>query len=195
MPMVLPGGLASVAASCAIAHEISRYNDWVNGDRKQFSRHNLQECKEVIIVESKPAAWDLAKLEYETALEQYRQFTSLRRQDMTFVTTVQAAVLTIIGKNLLKLDGAHFLLSLVAVFVLFLGINSERRLAGYMTAYMRRTNEIEAEYGMKLTLMSAQEVKTKRLLVSNAIIFPLYYAVFLIAWGVVWILNLLSGAK
>lgn len=42
---------------------------------------------------NKPEPWELAKLEYEAALEQYRQLTSLRRQDMAFVTTVQAAIL------------------------------------------------------------------------------------------------------
>lgn len=140
-------------------------------------------------METKPESWELAKLEYESALEQYRQLTSLRRQDMTFVTTVQAAVLTIIGTKLLNFDASSFLLSLIAIFVLFLGLNSERRLAGYMSAYMRRAKEIEAEYGMTLISFGIQEVKGKTLLISNSIIFPLYYSFFFIAWIVVWILN------
>lgn len=84
-----------------------------------------------------PEPWELARLEYEAALEQYRQLTPLRRQDMAFVTTAQAAILTIVGTKLLNLDASGFLLSLIAVFVLFLGINSERRLSGYMSGYMR----------------------------------------------------------
>jgi hypothetical protein len=142
-------------------------------------------------VQSKqPESWELARLEYETALEQYRQLTSLRRQDMTFVTTTQAAILTIVGTKLLNLDASGFLLSLIAVFVLCLGINSERRLSGYMSGYMRRAKEIESEYGMLLLSFGIQEVKNKKLLVSNSMIFPLYYAFFFIAWLIVWILNI-----
>ncbi|NJL40744.1 MAG: hypothetical protein HC840_14355 [Leptolyngbyaceae cyanobacterium RM2_2_4] len=137
-----------------------------------------------------PEPWELARLEYEAALEQYRQLTSLRRQDMTFVTTAQAAILTIVGTKLLNLDAAGFLLSLIAVFVLFLGINSERRLSGYMSGYMRRAKEIESDYGMQLLSFGTQELKSKKLLISNSVIFPLYYAFFLIAWLIVWILNI-----
>ena len=137
-----------------------------------------------------PESWELARLEYEAALEQYRQLTSLRRQDMTFVTTTQAAILTIVGTKLLNLDASGFLLSLIAVFVLCLGINSERRLSGYMSGYMRRAKEIESEYGMLLLSFGIQEVKNKKLLVSNSMIFPLYYAFFFIAWLIVWILNI-----
>lgn len=141
-------------------------------------------------MQSKPDAWELARLEYETALEQYRQLASLRRQDMTFVTTVQAAVLTIIGTKLLELDASGLLLSLIAVFVLFLGINSERRLSGYISAYMRRAKNIEAEYGMSLLTSGIQEVQTMRFLLSNSVIFPLYYSFFILAWIGVWVLNL-----
>jgi uncharacterized membrane protein AbrB (regulator of aidB expression) len=142
------------------------------------------------VVQNKPEPWELAKLEYEAALEQYRQLTSLRRQDMTFVTTAQAAILTIIGSKLLNLDASGFLLSLVAVFALFLGINSERRLSGYMSGYMRRAKEIESEFGMQLLSCGIQELRNKKLLISNSIIFPLYYSFFCVAWVFVWILNI-----
>jgi hypothetical protein len=132
-------------------------------------------------VQNKPEPWELAKLEYEAALEQYRQLTSLRRQDMTFVTTAQAAILTIVGSKLLSLDASGFLLSLIAIFALFLGINSERRLSGYMSGYMRRAKEIESEYGMQLLSFGTQELRNKKLLISNSIIFPLYYSFFFIA--------------
>ena len=137
-----------------------------------------------------PESWELARLEYEAALEQYRQLTSLRRQDMAFVTTAQAAILTIVGTKLLNLDASGFLLSLIAVFVLFLGINSERRLSGYMSGYMRRAKEIESEYGMRLLSSGIQELKNKKLLMSNSVIFPLYYAFFFVAWMIIWILNI-----
>ncbi|MBD2234137.1 hypothetical protein [Phormidium tenue] len=136
-----------------------------------------------------PEPWELARLEYEAALEQYRHLTSLRRQDMTFATTVQAAVLTIIGNRLLSFNASDLLLSIVAAFVLCLGINSERRLAAYMSGYMRRAKEAELEYGMQLVLFGTQEVASKKLLASNSIIFPFYYAFFFVAWLTVWIIN------
>lgn len=140
-------------------------------------------------MQSKPEPWELAKLEYEAALEQYRQLTSLRRQDMAFVTTVQAAILTIVGNKLLSLDASGFLLSLIAAFVLFLGINSERRLSGYMAGYMQRAKDIESEYGMKL-LTFGRAFKDKKLIISNSIVFPLYYFFFFVAWFIVWMLNI-----
>ncbi|HEU4835122.1 MAG TPA: hypothetical protein VFS90_11925 [Pyrinomonadaceae bacterium] len=76
-----------------------------------------------------PKSWEQAKAEYDVGLQQYRLNSTLRRQDMAFVTTVQAAILTIIGAKLLSLDFSGFLLSAIAFFVLLLGLNSERRLA------------------------------------------------------------------
>jgi hypothetical protein len=136
------------------------------------------------------SSWETAKLEYEVAVEQYRHFSSLRRQDMAFVTTVQAAVLTIIGSKLLALDFSSLVLSIIAFFVLLLGINSERRLSAYMGSYMYRAREIESEYGMSLLSPSGNNVQKKRLLLSNSYVFPLYFCIFIIAWFTVWALNL-----
>jgi hypothetical protein len=137
-----------------------------------------------------PQKWESAKLEYEHAINQYLHCSSLRRQDMVFVTTVQAAVLTIIGVKLQNLDLAGLLLSIIAFFVLLLGVNSERRISAYMSGYMRRANQIESEHSMSLLSNGRQEIKRKKFLVSNAIVFPLYYFVFIIAWIVIWIVNL-----
>jgi hypothetical protein len=59
-----------------------------------------------------------------------------------------------------------------------------------MSGYMRRAKEIESEYGMQLLSLGIQEVKNKKLLVSNSVIFPVYYAFFFMAWLIVWILNI-----
>ncbi|MBC8030791.1 MAG: hypothetical protein H7Z16_11820 [Pyrinomonadaceae bacterium] len=133
---------------------------------------------------------DSAKAEYEAGLEQFRLMSNLRRQDMAFATTVQAAVFTIVGSKLLQLNFSDFLLSAIAFFVLLLGLNSERRLAAYMTGYMKRVLEIEAESGMSMFCGAGQVTQKRRFLVSNAIVFPFYYCVFVFAWLVVWTLNL-----
>lgn len=140
--------------------------------------------------DSKVPAWEIAKVEYQNALDQYRQYTSLRRQDMAFVTTVQVAVLTIIGTNLLSLDTANFLLSLISFFILLLGINNERRLTAYMAGYMRRANHIEAEHKMSLLTDGKNEVQKRQLLFSNTVIFPLYYFIFVLTWIVIWTMNM-----
>jgi hypothetical protein len=121
--------------------------------------------------------WKFSKKEYEKAIELYLHFSSLRRQDMAFVTTVQAAVLTIIGKNIMNLDLASIILSVIAFFVLLLGFNSERRIAAYMAGYMKRACQIESEYGMTLLSNGADSIKRKIFLFSNALIFPLYYLI------------------
>jgi uncharacterized membrane protein AbrB (regulator of aidB expression) len=145
--------------------------------------------EEMCKMQSSPEPWEIAKLEYGAALDQYRQLTTLRRQDMTFVTTVQAAILTIVGSKLLSLDTSSFLLSLIAVFVLFLGLNTERRLSMYIAGYMQRAKEIESEYGMKLFSLD-RGLQDKKLILSNSVVFPLYYCFFCGAWFIVWMLNL-----
>jgi len=134
--------------------------------------------------------WDISKEEYSRALELFRHFSGLRRQDMAFVTTVQAAILTIIGSKLLSLDFSSFLLSAIAFFVLLLGLNSERRLAAHMSGEMRRARQIEAEYDMSLLSVAYDEVRSRKLLLRNDVVFPLYYFIFIIAWVIIWMLNL-----
>jgi hypothetical protein len=137
--------------------------------------------------------WEVAKVEYENALAQYRHYTSLRGQDMMFVTTVQAAVLTIIGPKLPNLDFAYFLLSVVAFFALLVGINSQWRLSAYMAGFMQRAMQIETEYGMSFLSVGKREVDKKKLLRTTAFVFSFYHLIFILAWIVIWIWNLLKA--
>jgi len=136
-------------------------------------------------------SWETAKVEYENALAQYRYYTGLRRQDMAFVTTVQAAIMSIIGKNLLDLNFADLLISIIAFFVLLLGINNERRLSAYMTGYMNRAKIIESKYSMSLLEHGWQEIKNRKLLFSNSVTFKIFYIIFIICWFCAWALNLI----
>ena len=142
---------------------------------------------------SETKSWEIAKAEYEIGTEHFRHYSSLRRQDMAFVTTVQAAVLTIIGPKLLNLDFSGFVLSSVAFFVLLLGFNSERRLSVYMAGYMRRAKQIESEFGMSLLSDAWSEVRGRRMLFSNARIFPFYYFIFILVWVIIWLINLVRN--
>jgi len=136
-------------------------------------------------------SWDIAKAEYENALELSRQYSGFRRQDMAFVTTAQVAILSIIGTKLLSMDLANTLLSIIAFFVLILGINNERRLSAYMTGSIWRANQIEKDYDMSLLRQGRKVVAAKKLLFSNVFVFPIYYLIFIITWIIVWILNLI----
>ena len=136
-----------------------------------------------------PKSWETARVEYEQALSQYQNCTVLRRQDMAFVTTVQAAVLTIIGSRLFNLDLSDVLLSLIAFFLLLLGLNSERRLSHYMDAYSQKAREIEGAFGLSLVSCGLLEVRKERFLFSNSKVFPIYYLFFMIAWIVIWLKN------
>lgn len=125
----------------------------------------------------------VASLEYEAALDHYRHFSSLRRQDMAFVTTVQGAALAILGPELVRLaDPRSWLLSLIAVLVLLLGLNSERRASAYMTRFACRAREIESQWGMHLLSSLPQGLPKRRVLISNATVFPLFYVVSIAAW-------------
>lgn len=139
--------------------------------------------------------WEVAREEYSSALGLFRHFSGLRRQDMAFVTTVQAAILTIIGTKLLSLDFSSFLLSTIAFFVLLLGLNSERRLAAHMRGEINRAKQIEQEYGMTLLSMAYKEVESRKMLMENNKVFPLYYFIFIIAWVIIWMVNSLIKLK
>jgi len=58
-----------------------------------------------------------------------------------------------------------------------------------MAEYMQRAKDIESEYGMTL-LTFGRAFKDKKLIISNSIIFPLYYFFFFVAWVIVWIMNI-----
>lgn len=138
-------------------------------------------------------SWDIIQVEYQAAMEQYRHYTVLRRQDMAFVTTVQVAVLTIIGAKAQNLDFSSFLLSLMAFFVLLLGVNSELRLATYMSGYKQRAKEIEAENRLNIVTEATKRVEQMEksmFNMTNRKIFPLYYFVFALIWIAVWLANL-----
>ena len=129
-------------------------------------------------------------LEYASALDLYRHYTNLRRYDMAFVTTAQGAVLTIIGKDLMTMNLPCVLLSLIAFFLLLLGLNSERRLTAYMSAYIRRAKEIESKRKMVLLSSAYSDVSQRRFLVSNTLTFPLYYGIFALSWLLIWTANI-----
>jgi len=139
---------------------------------------------------SDPAAVELAKLEFEAALTAYAQATTLRRQDMAFITTVQGAVLTIVGDKLLNLDVRGALLSAIAMFTLLMGLNTDRRLNAYMRGYMQRAKGIEAEWDMHVLSTASESVGRTRGLVRSSTASSLYYILFIIAWVVIWNLNL-----
>lgn len=134
---------------------------------------------------------EMAALEYESALDQFRHYSSLRRQDMAFVTTVQAAVFTVIGPDGLHLDARGWLLSSIAALVLLLGLNSERRLSAYMESCMTRGREIEKRWGMALLCGSRAGLGRRKTLLSNSVVFPLYYALFVVVWLIIWVRALL----
>jgi len=135
---------------------------------------------------------DLARMEYEQALNQYQNCTVLRRQDLAFVTTAQGAVLAVLGPRLIEPDFTSFLLSFIACFLLVLGLNSERRLSRYMDAYFRKAVEIEEELGLSLINDGAKDTRRKKLLFSNSQMFPVYYSLSIIGWIVIWIRYLLT---
>lgn len=132
------------------------------------------------------------EVEYRTAIELYCQFTDIRRQDIAFITTAQGAVLTIIGTELLKMSISDLLLSVIAVVLLVIGLNSERRLTAYMKGYMERARDIEDKAEMSLLRQAHDEVLKRKGLISNALAFPCYYGAFVLVWVVVWVFNILS---
>jgi uncharacterized membrane protein len=108
------------------------------------------------------------------------------------VTTAQAAILTIIGKNLPRLDLAQYALSFIAFYVIVLGINTERRMAAYCDGYVMRVKSLEPNLGIALLSAGAAEVDRQHFLVSNKKMFLTYYALLLSGWLALWIANVVD---
>ena len=128
--------------------------------------------------------------EYQQGIELLRHWSSVRRQDIVFVTTAQAAILTILGKSLPRLDLAQYALTFIAFYVIVLGINTERRLAAYSDGYVVRLRLLEPLLGMALLSAGAGEVDRQHFLVSNKRMFLTYYGLLLCGWLALWIANL-----
>ena len=128
--------------------------------------------------------------EYTAALEMLRYCSNLRRQDMVFVTTVQGAVISILGNKLLALDIGRFALSWIAFAVVLHGLNSERRNSAYRRGYLARALDLENQLGLLLVHTAKDEIARTRLLASNAYSFNTYYGMLALSWLVLWIVNM-----
>ena len=122
------------------------------------------------------------KLEYETSIELYKKYMSLRRKDIAFNTTAQVALMTILKDDLLKMDWTNYIFALIALPVLFIGLNNERRISAYLQAYKNRGIEIEKKYRMTLLAGAKDAVKKTDYLISNRVAFTIYYLLFIIFW-------------
>lgn len=130
--------------------------------------------------------------EYEIAIEQFRHFSLLRRQDLMFVVIVQGAVLTIMSSRFTEMAPVDVSLSVVAFLVTLLGLNSDRRLTEYMVGNAKRAKELEQQLGMKVFSGAHSEVANKRFLYSNKHVFFCFYTLLAVSWIIVWAVNLLT---
>jgi hypothetical protein len=143
-----------------------------------------------------PNAWDRALAEYQSAFEQYRHFVTVRRQDLLFVTTIQGAVLTIIRGSITHSDPttslhtAEIMLSLLAFFVVLLGLNNERRLSAYMEGCIQSIQRIEKQFDLKLFTTGARLAKQRRLTVGVEAAFTTFYIFLLLGWMAIWALDI-----
>lgn len=137
--------------------------------------------------------WAVEQVEYTMALAQFRHQSMLRRLDVGFVTTLQVAVLSIIGSNVLTMEAVDMALSVIAAFIVFMGLNNDWRMSAYMTGYLTRAREIEANHSMKLLQSGRDVVESRRRLQRNATVFPMYYILLEVVWVVVWIMNVVNG--
>lgn len=175
---------AGMAVTSLIHYRLKSKQKALNNQLKKPSQ------KENTPSEKKPSlTWEVGKTEYESAMEEYRHYTTIRRQDMAFVTTTQIAILTIIGDNIVALDLSKLLLSFVAFFILIQGLNSELRMSAYLSGYKNRAKDIERSQGMRLLKSGEEAVKHQKFQISNRKMFPVYYIVFMLVWVGIWVIN------
>ena len=128
-------------------------------------------------------------LEYEQANEWWRQISRMRRQDLALFTAIQGGIITVIGDKLSSMDAKSFILSLMGFCAAAIWFNNERRLYSYLYGFRHRAIEIEKKHGMALIKIGQDEVKATKFLLPSRIGFSIYYALVVIGWVVIWILN------
>ncbi len=131
---------------------------------------------------SRISSADAAKIEYDQAMQFFRDHSNLRRQGLAFVTTVQGAILAVVGSNLSTMELPHVTLAVIGFFVAILGINNERRLISFSIGYLRTARQIEKRSGMSLLSDGYSAVKERRFIISNTRAFLLYYYLISIFW-------------
>ena len=133
-------------------------------------------------------------MEYQEALAQTRAFATLMRTDVAFATTVQAAILAVIGSHLPLHNIGHTALSVLAFTVAVLGINSVDRVYRYMSGYMSRAREIETKLDLKL-IAQGYLVTKNRFNLPIASTFKYYYALLIVFWMIIWGWSLISTSS
>lgn len=132
--------------------------------------------------------------EYREANTWWRTLSNMRRRDIAFFTAAEAAILTIIGKDLLALSSAYAILSCMGFVIALIGINNERRLYSYIQGFRKRAEEIEEnDDGPMFSIHYARE-KVKGLqgtTIPSTIAFQIYYTLFALAWVAIWFLNVI----
>jgi len=116
------------------------------------------------------------------------------RTDVAFATTVQAAILAVIGSHLPLHNIGHTALSVLAFTVAVLGINSVDRVYRYMSGYMSRAREIETKLDLKLITQGYLATKT-RFNLPIASTFKYYYALLIVFWMIIWGWSLISTSS
>lgn len=129
-------------------------------------------------------------VEYKEALNHVRALATLMRQDITFVTTVQGAVLAIIGMGFPLRNIAHISLAGLAFFVALVSINSVGRSYKYMAEYMSRIREIEGILGMHL-FTRGRAVVGRRVNLSVGAALRIYCGLVVIFWLIMGVISLI----
>ena len=133
---------------------------------------------------------DSESLEYQQANDWWRTLSQMRRRDIALFTALEGAVLTIIGKNLLKLTADGFALSFIAFFIAIIGFNNERRLYLYLYKFRERAIKIEQNNNMSLLSDTTEAARSLRFSLGSTFAFRSYYAIIAIGWIFLWIVNL-----
>jgi hypothetical protein len=130
-----------------------------------------------------------ARLEYEMANARWENATNLRRNGLAFFTTVQGAILSIIGDRITNLKISSYALISFGIIVTLFSWSHELRIASYMKGYQNRMIRIERLFNLDL-LRSGQDQAVKMKTISNRKLFSWYYRINLIGWLLIILYNI-----
>lgn len=137
--------------------------------------------------------WEIAKFEYEKALDLYKTYTTMRRQDLVYMTIIQVGAFTVLKDAMFNFAHIQWIIAIIGFFLCLVGWNNEVRLATYLRGALDKVKEIERN--TKLDLINSVNVKLKNehrfiYKIHNGITLYFYYLILACSWVYFLLINI-----
>lgn len=123
------------------------------------------------------------KLEYQEAMKLRAFDSGLRRQGLTFISTIQVVLIAVMSNFSADNPILSIPLAVFAISIALLGLNNDFRLSRYMEAYEVRLIEIEEKNNLSLAKLAKDVQHARSPLLSNEAVFRYFFLLLAMGWS------------